>query len=147
MSLSLFDSMNAENYFLSEKVSFLFFLFLKKVSFHEWGTMNLYTLVNRHTIQNKTTMHRLTDSKNKIIKIIIWTRGPSPHMPKPNPMSGPWAYKLILSLSFSMWDSRFSSLLITFSSEQIKHQFLIHSILLFQQKVQHKLTIEQWKLQ
>ena len=32
-----------------------------------------------------------------------------------------------------MWDSGFSSLLITSSSEQIKHQFLIHLILFFQQ--------------
>ena len=31
-------------------------------------TMNLYTLVNKHTVQIIIVVHRLIDSKNKIIK-------------------------------------------------------------------------------
>ena len=38
--------------------------------------MNLYTLMNRHTVQNKTAVHRLTDSKNKIIKLLFGQEGP-----------------------------------------------------------------------
>ena len=44
--------------------------------------MKNYTLLNRHSVLVKTAVHRLTDSKNKTIKNIIWTSGLSPHMPK-----------------------------------------------------------------
>ena len=39
-----------------------------KSSFYEWGTMKNYKLLNRHSISVITAMHRLTDSKIKIIK-------------------------------------------------------------------------------
>ena len=90
LSLSLTQN-ECTKYFLSRRV------IPRKVSFHDWETMNLY-IMNRHTVQRKTVVHILTDSKNKIIKIIIWTRGPSPHMSKPYPMFGPWAYKFIYYL-------------------------------------------------
>ena len=41
--------------------------FFWKSSFYEW-TMKNYTLLNRHSVSVITDMHRLTDSKNKIIK-------------------------------------------------------------------------------
>ena len=49
-----------------------------------------HTLVNKH-IWKKKIVHKLTNSKKK--KKL--DKGHNPHMPKPNPMSSPWAYKLI----------------------------------------------------
>ena len=42
--------------------------FFWKSSFYEWGTKKNYTLLNRHSVSVITAMHRLTDSKIKIIK-------------------------------------------------------------------------------
>ena len=75
--LSLWQKMKCTKY--SQWESFL------KSSFYEWEIMKNYTLLNRHSISVITAMHRLTDSKNKIIKIIIWTSRPSPHMLKAQP--------------------------------------------------------------
>ena len=61
--LSLWHKMNAQKYSHSE--SFFFFL---KSSFYEWGTMKTYTLLNRHSVSVITVMHRLTESKVKMIK-------------------------------------------------------------------------------
>ena len=59
VSFSLFDSNEYKKLFS------LWESFFQKVSFHEWWNMNLYTLVNKHTVQNKTALHWLTDSKKK----------------------------------------------------------------------------------
>ena len=42
--------------------------FYEKVVFLWWGTMENYTLLNRHSVLIITVVHRLTDSKIKIIK-------------------------------------------------------------------------------
>ena len=75
--LSLWHKMKCTKY--SHWKSFL------KSSFYECETMKNYTLLNKHSVSVITVVHRLTDSKNKIIKNIIWTSGPSPHMPKAQP--------------------------------------------------------------
>ena len=55
-------------------------------------------------------------------------------MPKAQPKVQLMSIKThILSISFPIWDSRFLPHLITSSSEHRKHQFLIHSMLSFQQ--------------
>ena len=47
--------------------------------------MKNYMLLNMHSVSVIIVVHRLIDSKNKIIKIIIWTSRPSPHMLKAQP--------------------------------------------------------------
>ena len=60
ISFSLFDTKwNAQKY--SQWESFL------KSGFYEWGIMNYYTLPNKHSISVITVVHRLIDSKIKII--------------------------------------------------------------------------------
>ena len=61
--LSLWHKMNAQKY-----SHFEIFFFPWKVLFYKWGTMNYYTLLNRHSVSVITVVHRLTDSKIKIIK-------------------------------------------------------------------------------
>ena len=39
-----------------------------KTSFYEWGIIKNYTLLNRHSVLVITVVHRLTNSKIKIIK-------------------------------------------------------------------------------
>ena len=39
-----------------------------KSGFYEWGIMNYYLLLNRHSVSVITVVYRLTDSKIKIIK-------------------------------------------------------------------------------
>ena len=84
MSLSLsLTQMNAQNIF-SLKEFFLKLFFMNE-------RLYIYTLLNRHIVLEITVVYRLTNSKYKkiniiiIIIIIIWTRGPSPHMPKVQP--------------------------------------------------------------
>ena len=60
ISFSLFDSNECTKYFLSERV------FQKLFFMNE--ELRLYTLLNKHTVLEKTTVYRLTYSKNKIIK-------------------------------------------------------------------------------
>ena len=92
LSLSL-TQMNAQN-ILSRKV------FSRKFSFHEWETMNLYTLVNRHTIQIITVVHRLTDS-NKIIKKLLFEQEGLVHICQ-NPTQCP-VHKYINSYTISFF--------------------------------------------
>ena len=60
ISFSLFDSNECTKYFLSERVFQKLFFMNEEL----W----LYTLLNKHTVLEKTTVYRLTYSKNKIIK-------------------------------------------------------------------------------
>ena len=71
VSFSLFDSkwMHKNIFSLGE-------FFSKKVSFHEWWPMNLYTLVNKHTVQRKIIVHKLTNSNNKIINLLFGQKSP-----------------------------------------------------------------------
>ena len=58
--LSLWHKMKCKKY--SHLESFL------KSGFYEWGIMNYYMLLNSHSVSVITAVHRLTNSKIKIIK-------------------------------------------------------------------------------
>ena len=62
MSLSLFNT----KWKIHKKFSLGEFFY--KNQSYEWGTIKNYTLLNRHFISIITVVHRLTDSKIKIIK-------------------------------------------------------------------------------
>ena len=62
MSLSLFNT----KWKIHKKFSLGEFFY--KNQSYEWGTIKNYTLLNRHFISIITVIHRLTDSKIKIIK-------------------------------------------------------------------------------
>ena len=57
-----------------QKIIFSLRKFFQKVSFHEWWTMNLYTLVNKNTVQNKIALHWLTDSKKNCFALTDWLK-------------------------------------------------------------------------
>ena len=62
VSFSLFDSNECTKFFFLEE-------FLKKLFFMNEGLWK-YTLLNRHTISEKTIVYRFTNSKNKILFLI-----------------------------------------------------------------------------
>ena len=69
----------------------------------------IYTLLNRYTILEITTLYKFIDIKNKMIKniIIIWTRGS-------NSMSNLWAYKLIFSIIITSYQVQVGTLGVNF---------------------------------
>ena len=89
--LSLWLKCVCTKYFFSGRVS-------PKSYFYESETMNIYISEQIHCSRiNKkgvNVVYRLINSKYIYI-YIIWTRGSSSHMPKPNPISSLWVYKLI----------------------------------------------------
>ena len=121
MPLSLsWLKMNEQKISLSER----FFFFMNERQWKIYITEQTFCFSDNYCAQTNWL-------NNKIINIIInWISGPSPHMPKAQPNIQPKAH---IFYYFQCGTQGFSPLIITPSTEHRKHQFLIHSMLFFQQ--------------